>query len=301
MKPVNVVDGASGLDFPGSNPPAYVLKMTSTIDDGNNGWIVYGNQPTGVRNETVCSRTYQRFGATLPIAHDPNMRIKLHEAQIGGVLMQHEIQHYGQGNLGINYDCNQDGQVNIQQAGRSSWIRFESCYDVNTSSVNTRMRATVVDTGVSDTIACDAEVGLHARQLLALSDRQPPPAGPRRGRRRRLALRHACDPDARSAQPVVLARPGERARGRRWLAASSAAAAEPAARQAGPADLRALKRGGGSLELGPYPAIQGHRHGAEVPEVRVVEHREEGSGSQVRDGGSAERGRVEIDAASQLG
>jgi hypothetical protein len=141
-------------DFPGPNPPAYVLKMTSTTNDGDNSWLLYGDLPTGVRNETICSRNYQRFGSNLPIARDPNMRIKLQEAEVGGVLMQHELQHYNQGNLGINYDCNQDGTVNIQLAGRTSWIRFESCYDVGTSSVHTRLRATVVDTGVSDSVSC---------------------------------------------------------------------------------------------------------------------------------------------------
>jgi hypothetical protein len=141
-------------DFPGSNPPAYVLKMRSTTNDGDNSWMIYGSLPTNVRNETICSRNYQRFGSDLPIARDPNMRIKLQEAQVGGVLIQHELQHYSQGNLGINYNCNQDGSVNVQLAGRSSWIRFESCYDVGTSSVSTRLKATVVDTGQSDQISC---------------------------------------------------------------------------------------------------------------------------------------------------
>lgn len=154
MRLVNTVDGASGVDFPGPNPPAYVLKMTSIANDGDNGWLIWGTLPTNVRNETICSRTYQRFGNDLPIARDPNMRVKLQEAEVGGVLIQHELQHYSQGNIGINYDCNQDGTVNVQLAGRTSWIRFESCYDVGTSSVNTRLKATVVDTGVSDMVSC---------------------------------------------------------------------------------------------------------------------------------------------------
>ena len=154
MRLVNTVDNATGLDFPGPNPPAYVLKMTSVTNDGDNSWYVYGDLPTNVRNETICSRNYQRFGNDLPIARDPNMRIKLQEAEVGGTLIQHEIQHYNQGNIGINYDCNQDGTVNVQMAGRSSWIRFESCYDVGTSSVTTRLKATVVDSGQSDQVSC---------------------------------------------------------------------------------------------------------------------------------------------------
>jgi hypothetical protein len=154
MQRVDEVDNASDVDFPGPNPPDYVLEMTSTEDDGDNGWLIHGDLPTGVQNETVCSRTYQRFGNDLPIAHDPNMRIKLQEVTVGGVTIQHEIEHGEGGNLGINYDCPDSGAVNFQLAGRTSWIRHEVCYDVGTSSVTTRQRATVIETGETEVVSC---------------------------------------------------------------------------------------------------------------------------------------------------
>jgi len=153
MQLVNVVDGASGLDFPGPNPPARVLKMTSVANDGNNGWQVIGNQPTGVRNETICGRTYQRFGADLPNPAREPMRIKMSQAGVG-----FEIHHDGLSNDSGLYDIRVEGECtgshDMLAAARTSWIRHEFCLDFGTTTVGRRGRVTVVDTGVADTLLC---------------------------------------------------------------------------------------------------------------------------------------------------
>lgn len=153
MQLVNKVDNATGLDFPGSNPPAYVLKMTAVANDGDNSWLIYGNLPTGVRNETVCSRTYQRFGNDLRMVTG-EMRAKIQEVTVGGVTIQQQLNIDGSGHLDTAYNVNCTGTVNVQLAGRTSWIRHEVCYDIGTTTVHSRQRATVLDTGVVDTLDC---------------------------------------------------------------------------------------------------------------------------------------------------
>lgn len=152
MQLVDRVDNASNTDFPGPNPPAFVLKMTSVANDADNGWQVRGNQPTGVQNETICSRDYQRFGNDLPIAVEP-MRIKMSESVLNGRLNQDGIVMNGRGQFDV-HDGDCTGTNNIQMAGRQSWIRHETCMDVGSSSYTIRARVVVIETGVTDTITC---------------------------------------------------------------------------------------------------------------------------------------------------
>jgi hypothetical protein len=150
---VSVVDNASDVDFPlASDPPAYVLKMTAGANDADNGWQLLGNIPLAVENETVCSRAYHRFGNDLPLINEP-MRAKLQEAVISGVLIQHGIAQVARGQIDtFSGDCS--GSIPFQTWGRSQWIRHEVCLDVGTDTVSSRQRATLIETGVSETVTC---------------------------------------------------------------------------------------------------------------------------------------------------
>lgn len=154
MQLVSRVDNANGVDFPGPNPPSRVLKMTAGGSDGDNGWLVLGNRPSGVQNETICGRGYHRFANDL-VMIDGSMRAKLAETKPSGMLVQHQIFHNGQGILDtFPGDC--VGSINMQAAGRQSWLRHEFCLDVTTSSVSSRQRMVVVDTGAGadDVVSC---------------------------------------------------------------------------------------------------------------------------------------------------
>ncbi|HEY8154167.1 MAG TPA: hypothetical protein VII72_08580 [Myxococcota bacterium] len=150
---VSVVDNASDVDFPlASDPPAYVLKMTAGPIDVDNGWRLIGETPQDVVNETVCSRTYQRFGNDLPIINDP-MRAKLQEAVVGGMLIQHGILQNDLGQIDT-FGGNCTGSIPFQAWGRTQWIRHEACLDIGTTSMSSRQRATLIETGVSETVTC---------------------------------------------------------------------------------------------------------------------------------------------------
>ena len=164
---VSAVDNASGLDFPGRLPPAYVLKMTATTDDQNNDWSVLGSLPTGVSEETVCSRSYQRFANDLTTVRDPDtdQRIKLQEAIIKQP--QHDLAIElelvaGSGGLGINPDCDDFPRLDFQLEGRTSWIRHEVCYDVSAGTVTARQRATLIETGQSEIRTCTKKISTPA-------------------------------------------------------------------------------------------------------------------------------------------
>jgi len=81
------------------------------------------------------------------------MRAKIHEFSVGGVGFQQQINDDGSGNLDTATG-NCTGTIDIQTPGRESWIRHEVCIDITTDTMSSRQRATLIETGLTDTVYC---------------------------------------------------------------------------------------------------------------------------------------------------